>query len=99
MVFLTYQRPAPFISGFLTLSTPKNIGSFNCEFIDGFHGGDVTYAKILLALATQNKKLTVLLNLNYLSRIISLYHGLAFIPDKQVTLKKEIDFTQLGCKK
>ena len=31
MVFLTYQRPAPFISGFLTLSTASTYGFFKAH--------------------------------------------------------------------
>lgn len=78
---------------------PQKIGSSDCEFIDGFHGGDVTYARILLTLAKQSKKLANLLNLNYLNKAVQLYKGAAFIPDQQISLKKEVDFLALGCKK
>ncbi|ODS23478.1 hypothetical protein AB835_08570 [Candidatus Endobugula sertula] len=75
-------------------------GSGTCEFVDGIHGGDVTYARILRAMvANGEKSLREFINLPYIDSVIKKYQGLAMIPDARVTTQKEVDFLELDCKK
>ena len=75
------------------------LGSDDCEFIDGFHGGDLTYAKILKYIYDKEPSIREYINISYLERVISNYNGIAFIPDARVTSLPEIDFLKLGCNK
>ena len=75
------------------------LGSDDCEFIDGFHGGDLTYAKILKYIYDKDPSIREYINISYLERVISNYKGIAFIPDARVTSSPEIDFLRLGCNK
>ena len=75
------------------------LGSDDCEFIDGFHGGDLTYAKILKYIYDKDPSIREYINISYLERVISNYKGIAFIPDARVTSLPEIDFLRLGCNK
>ncbi len=51
---------------------PRSIGSSDCEFYSGIHGGEVTYARIFRALAESgNKRLARMLNVKNLNRIIA----------------------------
>ncbi len=77
----------------------KLLATNDCEFIDGFHGGDILYAKILDYISTKEPILKEYINQNYLKNIISEYSGLAMIPNKNITSKKEIDFLCIGCNK
>lgn len=74
-------------------------GSPNCEFVDAFHGGDVTYARMLQALAKINPLLRNVMDENGVEEFIRTGKNLAMHPDERVTDKPEIDFLQLGCKK
>ncbi|AIK95593.1 hypothetical protein [Candidatus Odyssella acanthamoebae] len=71
----------------------------DCEFIDGFHGGDVLYAKILKYLSDQEPLLSEFVDSKALNKIIDSYSGLAMIPNPKITSKPEIDFLRLGCVK
>ena len=75
------------------------LGSDDCEFVDGFHGGDLTYAKILKYIYDKDPSIREYINISYLERVISNYKGIAFIPDARVTSLPEIDFLKLGCNK
>lgn len=81
-------------------TNPKIMVDANdCEFIDGFHGGDVLYAKILLRLLKQEPLLSDYINRSYLEDVVFRYNGLAMIPNKNICINREIDFLQLGCSK
>ncbi|KTC91660.1 hypothetical protein OQJ15_12975 [Fluoribacter dumoffii] len=79
-------------------SEPGLIQSSDCEFIDGFHGGDVTYARILKDLAKQEPELAKYVDMNFLEKSIAQYSGFAYIPDGQF-IPGEIDFLEIGCSK
>lgn len=66
------------------------------EFIDGFHGGDVIYAKILDYISSKEALLKNYVHQDYLKKVILKYTGLAMIPDSRVTSEKEVDFLQTG---
>jgi hypothetical protein len=75
-------------------------GSSDCEFVDGFHGGDTTYARILLDVAAKSPALENLLAGGYVKQFIRTYDGYAgggtlrLFPDL-----KEMDFLRIGCRK
>jgi len=75
------------------------LGSDDCEFIDGFHGGDLIYARILKYIYNDDSSIREYINISYIERVISNYKGIAFIPDARVTSLPEIDFLRLGCNK
>lgn len=77
---------------FFDFSDAKKYSSSDCEFIDGFHGGEVTYARILLELKT---KLDKYVSKSSVNKIINTYNGYA----ASYSNNKEIDFNNLGCRK
>jgi hypothetical protein len=76
-----------------------SIGSNDCEFIDGFHGGEVTYMRILFDIMQNDVTLDGLIESESLINLVDKYAGRAFVPDKEITSNDEVDFLGLGCKK
>lgn len=82
------------------LSMEKVPGASDCEFIDGFHGGDVTYARILKEVSQANAPLSNVLNLNFIDQFISKNSGYASGVARHKFLHgKELDFLKIGCTK
>ncbi len=77
----------------------KLVSTSNGEFIDGFHGGDVIYAKLLSYIASEDIFLKNYIKQNYLETVIQKYTGFAMIPNAQITLEKEVDFLNMGATK
>lgn len=75
------------------------IGSSDCEFIDGFHGGEVTYMRILADISQNEPSLDDLVNSKFIRSSIYKFEGRAFVPDMNVTNRDEIDFLGIGCEK
>jgi hypothetical protein len=73
--------------------------SNSCEFIDGFHGGEITYQRILLEIAKQDKNLSNILKIDEIKKNIKKYTGLAQPSIQELTRSKELDFLSIGCKK
>lgn len=85
---------------FYDFTTPETIiTTSDCEFIDGFHGGDVLYTKILRKLSETEPLLNKYINHAYLENIVTRYNGLAMMPNKSICPDKEIDFLKIGCSK
>jgi hypothetical protein len=80
---------------------PRNFGSSDCEFIDGVHGGEITYLRILQEIGQDLASgLSPYLNLDKIVTCIDQYRGKAMVPPpfyKQPYT--EGDFLDLGCKK
>ncbi|HRE32457.1 MAG TPA: hypothetical protein PLD88_10830, partial [Candidatus Berkiella sp.] len=104
-----YQKEYAFISGlrseltaagisFIDFHHPDFIGATDCEFIDGIHGGDLVYAKILRSLAAAHPALNAYLDQEYLKQVTHHYRDIAMIPP-QNGQQTEIDFLHLGCDK
>jgi len=77
------------------------IGAGDCEFVDGFHGGDVVFARMLAAIADDEANgFLPLLNRDAIRTTIAQYAGRA-IADNPYRLpgEAERDFLELGCKK
>jgi len=84
---------------FSDFSDPMKIKSNDCEFIDGFHGGEITYSRILDNLVYEYSFLEKYINQDSIKESIGQYSGRAFIPDNEITEEPEVDFLGLGCKK
>jgi hypothetical protein len=76
-------------------------GATDCEFIDGFHGGDTIAARMLKKLNHDyTAELNTYINQVFLDQFINTYAGhAAGITTTKFTSKSEIDFLKLGCKK
>ena len=77
---------------------PNTLHNDDCEFIDGFHGGDVYYARILQDMAKQNSLLKEHTNFARLQTIITTQNGKA-LAKTSISPHSEQDFLNLGCKK
>lgn len=73
------------------------LGANDCEFIDGFHGGDVVYARILKALAMRGP-LSAWVDPVGIDRYLA-NAGRAMARDDRVTERPEVDFLKLSCTK
>ncbi len=71
----------------------------DCEFVDGTHGGDVLYARILADIAHHENLLKQYVNAEYLDTIMKNYRNIAMIPLSDITNEPEIDFLGMGCDK
>ncbi|MBK8008147.1 MAG: hypothetical protein IPK23_06705 [Rhizobiales bacterium] len=76
-------------------------GADNCEFLDGFHGGEVSYARMLVTLAQQRPDISSAINTDFLRGFVKENSGLT----SPITIKKygggkhEVDFGGHGCKR
>lgn len=80
-------------------TNPALLAGGDCEFIDGFHGGEVFYARILRALADRWPALLPYINMEKLDIIIRNWRGNAFVRNERVTALHEVDFLGIGCQK
>lgn len=83
----------------LDFSDPRSLASNDCEFVDGFHGGEVTYARALRQLAERWPSLLEYVNMERLDAAIRDWSGHAMIPDERVSRAREIDFMKFNCPK
>lgn len=86
---------------FFDATDPKTVGSSDCEFQDGVHPGDITMARVLLAIDRERRRggMPPLGDTAVLQNIVARYAGLAMAPDARVTAVREGDFLHLGCRK
>lgn len=80
-------------------SSPISLASNDCEFIDGFHGGEVAYARLLLMLAKSSPKLVYYVNVGKLVSLVQDWQGHAMSYDTRLSVEPEIDFHHFGCPK
>ncbi len=72
----------------------------DCEFIDGFHGGDVVYARILNNLKSKRSELSQYINIDEVTQIENNRKGNAYDGHYDFYQHvKEIDFLKLNCRK
>jgi len=86
------------VAMFFNFHNPNKLLATDCEFIDGFHGGDVVYARMLEEI---NKKVSLPLNKN-LKQYINIHKNKALIRLNELERSKmyqEVDFLEIGCKK
>lgn len=75
-----------------------DISNSDCEYKDGFHGGDIVYKRILKEMYDKNVSIRSYINIDKITNDISRFAGLAMTPEKGLKMK-EIDFLKLGCPK
>ncbi|MBS0286835.1 MAG: hypothetical protein JSR17_06030 [Proteobacteria bacterium] len=79
----------------------NTLAATDCQFLDGCHGGETLYLKILLSIAKQDesKILEKALNLDYIHHAILKYESLSMVPNKDITSQNEVDYLKIGCKR
>jgi hypothetical protein len=82
--------------GALDFSDPAALRAEGCEFIDGFHGGPVVYARVLQKMAEQPGFPRNMLASDVIDRV-ALMTGQVSFDLQRVTDRRRIDFLQLGC--
>lgn len=83
----------------MDFTDPRRFGSGDCEFVDGFHGGEVTYARILRDMADHYPALLPYVDIEALDRDIRDWRGQAMVPNQKVTALPEVDFMNFECPK
>ncbi|MDR3358924.1 MAG: hypothetical protein LBN96_08790 [Desulfovibrio sp.] len=83
----------------LDLTDPRFLGSGDCEFVDGFHGGEVTYMRILRAMADRWPALLAYVGMERIDAVIRDWKGHALVPDERLTALPETDFMGWNCPK
>jgi hypothetical protein len=79
---------------------PTALGSSECEFLDGFHGGRVTYLRMLRAILRSGKTgLGSYVDAAEIDRLITENAGHAMLKTDFRPGEPETDFLELGCKK
>jgi hypothetical protein len=80
---------------------PREFGSSDCEFLDGLHGGEITYVRMLREMGRDPASgLGPYLNWPEIDANIRQYSGKAMVPIHSFGPQyKEIDFLELGCDK
>jgi len=79
---------------------PTELGSSDCEFIDGFHGGRVTYLRMLDAIVRSGKtNLARYIDLDSIDRLIAENAGRATLREDERAGEPETDFLDFGCRK
>ncbi len=79
---------------------PASIGTDGCEFVDGIHGGEVTYLRVLDAIAADpSADLEQAVDRPLVQRLIAENSGHATVRWPNSDRAPEADFNSLGCKK
>jgi len=78
-------------------SDPSKLGSTDCEFVDGTHGGDILYARMIQAM--DHEFSDGMINKSAIYNMINVYAGHAQAPDPRLSSQAEVDFLRLGCMK
>jgi hypothetical protein len=75
-------------------------GDDDCEFIDGYHGGEITYVRILKAMAEADPVLAPMIDAAAIDAAIAGFkgHALALL-DRKAYRGAETDFLGIGCRK
>lgn len=83
----------------LDCTDPVVLGSNDCEFIDGFHGGEITYARLLGTLVDRWPDLLEYLDMERIGVAVREWRGHALARDVRLTRLWERDFNGFGCVK
>lgn len=81
----------------------RDLGASDCEFVDGFHGGEVVSIRLLLAMANaENSPIREFIDRERLSDLLELFAGSTLLLPNHSFVRKderEIDFLGIGCVK
>ena len=83
----------------LDFTDPRSFSSSDCEFVDGFHGGETAYARILQRMADRWPALLSFVHMERLETAIRDWQGHVLVPDARLTSLPETDFMRLDCPK
>ena len=81
---------------------PESLGANDCEFLDGFHGGEIVYQRILAEIVKRNPHgaIAQLVSITDLLRLIKQSGGRALSAESAATYAlAETDFLAIGCTK
>lgn len=84
---------------FYDFHDPRSLHAGDCEFIDGTHGGELLYVRILDHIAEQEPQLKQYLNTSYVNRVKNHLKNIAIVPKREMAEQPEVDFLHLGCDK
>jgi hypothetical protein len=97
------QRAATLGVPFFDFHDPRQFGSSDCEFIDGAHGGEVTYLRMLRIMANSSAAgLASYVNMSDINARIQRFEGRVYAfdnPGNVTAGDRETDFLGLGCMK
>ena len=72
----------------------------DCECVDGFHGGDVVYSRILKNMYDNNSSISKYIEIDNINNSVNLYQGnVLTVNSGNIFKNQEVDFLKLGCKK
>jgi hypothetical protein len=94
--FSTVAEP---LHDYASIAPLQQLAQPDCEFLDGFHAGDVAHARILKDLASREPDVARFVNMRYLDDMIAAHAGKAQAPSAYHEGAREIDFLQIGCTK
>ncbi|MCR5562077.1 MAG: hypothetical protein K6F46_01715 [Desulfovibrio sp.] len=83
----------------MDFTDPRSLGSNDCEFVDGFHGGEVAYVRILRGLADRWSALLPYVDMEKINAALREWKGHAIVRDTRLTNLWETDFMEFGCVK
>lgn len=100
MVNEVRRRLASLETPFFDFHDPRTLGTPDCEFVDGQHGGEVTYLRILRALAEAKAAgIHEIVDRPLIDRLIAENTGRASLRSADPARPAEIDILELGCAK
>lgn len=83
----------------MDFTDPRSFASNDCEFVDGFHGGEISYARMLRDMADSRPALLSYVNMERINQAITDWRGHAFVADSRLTALPETDFNNFNCPK
>ncbi|WP_303193085.1 hypothetical protein [uncultured Desulfovibrio sp.] len=83
----------------MDFTNPRTFAATDCEFVDGFHGGEVVYARILRDMADRWSSLLAYVDMDKINAVIRDWRGHALVPDPRLTDRPEVDFMRSDCPK
>ena len=81
----------------MDFTDPRTFAATDCEFVDGFHGGEVVYARILRDMADRWSSLLAYVDMDKINAVIRDWRGHALVPDPRLTDRPEVDFMRSDC--
>ena len=77
----------------MDFTDPRTFAATDCEFVDGFHGGEVVYARILRDMADRWSSLLAYVDMDKINAVIRDWRGHALVPDPRLTDRPEVDLS------
>jgi hypothetical protein len=84
---------------FMDFSDISSFGGNDCEFIDGIHGGEIAYIRILLEMAKSTSSVSRYIDEESLKNKLFENSGLVYFKSPKGPQVGEVDFLNIGCSK